>query len=368
MKTLLLAFLLAASAQAQTVLMHDISILLPKPTVPQNNDALKVSTVGVMGELLPKTIHAKLPKLEFTFDQATQSELLEVMAIRIDPPEIRLVWGVFKDFASNGQRPRVLGLDASVHTFYKLEKSDEFMQKLKLISELTRSDVNATLPLSVHPTLSREGINGPYGTALKTLLLENIGAKNLTKMTFMAVSAVHLRWDFGGFLVTNGKPLALKIAKLGSAKLQTFVNDDFPGMDFSGEITPAPRGQDAFNKLVSNSLVSANRTPEKLIASHGTSKRIENPKLETSDTIDCVSCHVAQQVRYISEANEPSLRQSMENRYVNEAFNLQNKSTGRTRTDNVHAFGWFGDAASINQRTINETANVATKLNAAIPK
>lgn len=366
MKYLPLLILLIATAQAQTVFMHDISILYPKPTVPQSADALKVSTAGAMEELLPKSVYSKLPKLEFTFDEKTQHELLEVMAIRIDPPEVRLVWGVFKDFSRYEEKPRILGLDASVHTFYKLENPEEFITKLKEISEQTRVDLKADMPLSVHPTLLREGVSGAYGTALKKLLLENIGAKNLTKMTFMAVSAVHLRWDFGGFLVNKGKPAALKIAKLGSAKLQTFVNDDFPGMDFSGEITPAPKGQDAFNKFVSNSMVSANRTTEKLTSAHGTAKRIENPNLETSDTIDCVSCHVAQQVRYMSEASEPTLRQSMENRYVSEAFNLSNLSKGRKRTDNVHAFGWFGDAASINQRTINESAHVASKLNSQI--
>lgn len=366
MKLLVLTLFISLNAFAQSYMLQDISILLPKPQVPSSETALKVSTKGLLGELVPESAYSKLPLLEPSFKLETQMERFQVVAIRIDPPEIRLVWGVFNDFASNGQRPRVLALDTALHTFYKMEKPDEFMKQLLALSQQTRVDVNATLPLSVHPTLLREGIDGAYGTELKSLILNNIGEKNLTKMTFMAMSAVHLHWDFGGFIINNGKPTALKIAKLGSTKLQRFINDDFPGTDFSGGISPAPREQKAFNGLVTSSMASANRTPEKLIEAHGSAKRFENPHSETSETMDCVSCHVAQQVRYITEVNDTTLRQSMEGRYVNEAFNLQNKSPGRTRTDNVHAFGWLSDAPSVNQRTINETANVATKLNEAL--
>lgn len=325
---------------------------------------MTVGTQGAFGELLPAYASNKLPLMEPSLSRDIQAARFEVVAIRIDPPEIRLVWGIFLNFARPGQAPRILAMDTALHTFYKMTDEKGFLNELKQISQLSRSDVTQNLALSVHPTLQREGFTGAYGKAFKALILKSVGEKNLFKLTFMAMSAIHLKWDFGGFNIANGKATPLQIAKVNTDKVQIFTNDSFPPVEFNGGIGPAPKGQDAFNRLVSDSRKSQVSEDDKLLEAHLTARKIENPSLETPTTGDCVSCHVAQPVRLFTEAQKYSLKETTESRYVNAAFNLKNNSPDRSRTDNVHAFGWFSDMPSINQRTINETAFVAAKLNA----
>lgn len=362
MNFLLLLLLLSFGTFAQDWMPHDISVLFPRPKLPLSAEALTMNTVGRFGVLIPSAVSSKLPLMEPMLDKRTQRERFEVVGIRIEPPEIRLVWGVYGNFAV-GSKPRILALDTALHSFYRMEDEKAFMAELKKISLLTRSDVGPQLVLSVHPTLEREGPTGEYGQALRSLILNSIGEKNLFKFTFMSMAVSNLTWEFGGFLVKNSKATPLSIPKINTERPQLFLNDSFPATDFKGGISPAPKDQNAFNRLVSDSLKAQASEPKNLREAHGTALRIENPLLENSDTIDCASCHLAQHVRLWTQGVDVNLQAVNENRYVSAAFNLQNKSPARANTTNVHAFGWFADTPSVNQRVINESAQICLELN-----
>ncbi len=355
-----------AEAKDRPWLLHDVSVLFPIPKSLPDNHALKIETITERGVLLPANIANKLPLLDVSLKPDEQADQLHVIGVRFDPPEIRLIWHVPLNFAREYEtRQRILFLDVAAHTFYKLTPLEvpEFIKDLKAVN--ADSTVSQTLPLGVHPTLLNEGWEGKYGKSLRALLLKWVGEKNLFKMTFMSMKSVHLNWAFGGFNITNGKATPLKIAKINTSHIQIFTNDTFPAFEFNGGMGPAPSGQDEFNRLVSDSLKPRNNEVARLEKAHHRARIIENPHLENSDTVDCVSCHVAQPVRYVSESRESELKEASLSRYTNPRYNMKVTSSVRGQTDNVRAFGYLGKEPAINQRTINESAFVADKLNNA---
>lgn len=308
--------------------------------------------------MVPAEALKKLPLLDPSLKKDTQAKHLQLMAIRIDPPEIRLVWQIFVPMSAY----RIEALDSAVHSFYKIENEKQFLKELAEISSLTRKEVNALLPLSVHPTLEKEEMNGKYSQALLGLVKKYASEKNIFKFTFMALAIPETRWDFGGMMIDQGRPAPLSIPKVNTSGIQIFVNNSFH--EFSGGFGPYPKtGQDAFNRLVADSYKDQVKEPENMSKAHLTTRIIENPRLENSITVDCVSCHLAQTARTWLENTSPSLVRETENRFTSKKYILLNKTTDPGRTDNVHAFSYFLDMATINQRTINETAFVLERLN-----
>lgn len=346
----LFSLLLTKTLLAQGFLPHDISILFPMP------EEIPTPHTLMAKDFIPKEAFKKIPQLDPKLRQIHQGEHLQLAAIRIDPPEIRLIWQIFSPVGT-----RVEALDSAVHTFYKMENSSLFLKELQSVVQSTRKDVNLLTPLSVHPTLLKEGFTGKFGRDLFKLIHKSARQDNLFKVTFMALSIAETKWDFGGFLWENSRPSPLTIPKINHSGTQIFINNSFH--EFSGGFGPAPKDQDEFNRLVSDSYKSQVREPEKLLRAHLTSKRIENPRLETTETVDCVSCHLAQTARTWIELAEPALVKDNENKFTSKKYILINKTSDPGRTDNVHAFSYFLDMPTINQRTINDTAFVLEKLN-----
>lgn len=346
--------------------LHDVSVLFPIQKTLPDQYALKAETMTERGVLLPKFVGAKIPLLDVSLKLDEQVNQLHVIGVRFDPPEVRLIWHVPLNFAREWEeRQRILYLDVAVHTFYKLTEQEVpvFMEELKALSTLSEDTVTSMMPLGVHPSLARDGMGGAYGQGLQKLLSKWVGEKNLTKMTFMNMKAVHLHWAFGGVNVANGRTTPLKIGKINTTGPQVFTNDAFPASYFNGGIGPAPQGQDEFNRFVSDSEKSISNAPEKLEKAHLRARVIENPLLESSDTVDCVSCHVAQPLRYISEYKQPELKEAELSRFTSTRYNLKVTSPVRTQTDNIRSFGYLGKDVAVNQRAINESANVCDRLN-----
>lgn len=345
---IIIALIIAQSAWAQNFLPHDISILFP---IPNRSQPL----IGVDGIIPPAALKI-LPTLEPTLNRSTQSTRLLVIGVRIDPPEMRLIWQAFKQVGN-----RVEALDAAVHTFHQIPNTQTFLADLKRINTFSRPYLNNQMPLSVHPALIAEGFKGKYGTELISFIRKYAHQGNLFKFTFMAMSVAGTAWDFGGWMFTNGMPQPLTIAKVNITGAQLFINQAFH--EFSGGFGPAPKGQDEFNRLVNDSYKPQVLEPQNMLAAHNTALRLENPRLETTATVDCVSCHLAQTARTWLEERDATLVRNVQNKFTSRQFILTNVTTDKGRTDNVHSFSYFQDMATINQRAINETALVLERLN-----
>lgn len=353
MKILMLLSVLLVNSPlwAQNFYPHDISILFPMPkTIPDPHAVMPL-------DFSPLPTLKILPALDPKVGQSVQHKYLQLTAIRIDPPELRLVWQMFAPVGAN----RVEALDSAVHTFHTIKDIPAFLKELKRISNLTRSEVSLLTPLSVHPTLEKEGMNGNYGKELRAFIRKEASAQNLFKITWMALKIAETEWDFAGFMVKDAKHIPVNIPKVSFAGTQIFINQAFH--EFSGGFGPAPKGQEEFNRLVHDSYKAQVREPENLKKAYAFANRFENPRLENADTMDCVSCHLAQTARTWLETAEPTVVKVVENKFTSKKYLQTNTTTDPGRTDNVHAFSYFLDMATINQRTINETIFTLEKLN-----
>ena len=146
---------------------------------------------------------------------------------------------------------------------------------------------------------------------------------------------------------------------------QTFFNNPIRPNYFSNAgPSPAPQGADTFNLIMrdSRSLNQANEAE----VSEGTlaTFRIENPTSHNPHTIDCVSCHVAQSAQLVAIRQFPWLMLDLRGeqfRYVSQ-FNLTNQSRNAGNTTLLRSFGYDRKEPAVNQRVINETAQVLERL------
>ncbi|MNL55553.1 hypothetical protein D3C87_1789750 [compost metagenome] len=95
--------------------------------------------------------------------------------------------------------------------------------------------------------------------------------------------------------------------------------------------------------------------------------QFENPHVFNPENLDCVSCHITQQVRKWGVRARADLGLAEiwnSTRYQNYKYNLNNVTENQINTRNIRAFGFFGREATVSQRVINESAEVADAVNA----
>lgn len=362
------------SASAEKVFgLNDVSVLLPLEDIRVNSNLLKPQDLGVGGSLLPVDFFERLPALRMNMtaqDRILMYESLRVLAIRIDPcfpatadpmakclRQIRLVWQPVMI-----QQGKVTTVDAAVHTFHNLQ-DHEF---LKLLKDWPLSS-NPSVNLQVHPQFSL-GLDDSKWQMTKQILLNNIGRQNLWKVTFMALRGQDHIWLFGGFDVGNQGLVAASIPRLKGQKSQFFVNGPKAKEDFvNGMISPLPEvNEDTLNLLTSDSKkIDLTKDEDQIIQEIWASQRIDNPNFHSPQTLDCVSCHVSQAARSFAEVKFEGLKQKWQEQdfnYINSDFRLENTSPLKSHTMNIRAFGYFEDQPAISQRTINETAQVASAI------
>ena len=362
--------------------LNDVSILYPLPQQNELDFLLKTEAQGRGGALLPLSVLSRIPLLSPFQKGHEQVETLRVVSVRIDPcfpgaggscrRQIRMVWQPLVPSPAWG----VMTIDAALHSFYDLNDRDF----ASLITELAALKARAPIStlgqaLDVHPVLKAEGLNGPFAQALQAIWLKYAGRDNLTKMTFMAVRGRSLLWSFGGWDVdTSGKMEHIRIARFdrgpdGSPNgvlTQVFVNQSEAGDDFvKSVIAPAPLSGESLGFLLRGAAdIAEARDRDAILFALNSAHAIENPRSHSPETMDCVSCHIAEPVRAFAETRFPLLAQLSWNQgavFQDSAFNLAH--TTRIHTRNLRAFGYFEERPAISRRTISESAAVARILN-----
>jgi hypothetical protein len=358
--------------------LNDVSILLPLAGNSAPKLLPKPSDRGERGELLPARLLDRIGRLNSFEDPEATLAKLRAVAIRIDPcfpgdsgacrAQVRLVWQPVSSFEGVGATTD----DAALHTFHDLPPAEfeALVGELSGLRSRARARL-ASLPLSVHPVIAREGLEGAYFTALKRILLRHAGSSNLSRITFMKLAGGGSVWTFGGFDVAkDGTLIAMTIPRVGAKVRQAFVNGARAGDTefFSTQLAPSPQGNPSVNLISKDSkLVKAGARPEEIVEEVVAARAIENPRLVPTPSMDCVSCHVAQSARIWAIRAFPDLRLETEHResaYRNERHPLENTSRVPDFTANLRGFGYFGDEPAISRRAIHESAEVADALNA----
>lgn len=338
---------------------HDVSVLFPLPAA--GEDALwPASTPARGGALLPAEAFARIGRSlvrEVPDDQ--EYDALRVVALRVDPcfqtrlggpcqPQARLVFQTLGEEGTN---------DGAVHALYNLDDAD-FDGLVAGLRDLRRlaPENGAERPLGVSPALAAQGVDGPYGAALRELIASRIGAANLARMTFVTrTDARQGSWAMGGFHLqareATGFPAPGPIKIPGASKtIQNVSNAGFFG--FSYGVAPGfadPAGRPGLDQGAIAGLPEATRAALRTWATTQL-----DPARVVPDTADCASCHLAGHVFGALAAADPALaRPDGAPRLVGGS-----DATG----DNLRTFGYFGRDPQVAARAANETAAVVAAL------
>jgi len=319
--------------------------------------------------LLPRTAFnlITLPLIEGLQGPDAAYAALRVVSLRFDPcfggvpcyPQIRLV---FQALTQNGASSR----DGAVHALYNLTP-DEFAAvttRLKTVAALAPEN-NGVTRLEVSPALMTQGMTGAYGVALRDVVAQYAGSANLAKLTFMTrAPGGGDRWDFGGFNLRDFAPGGgFPIAGLnGNVLVQTVLENGRGGQGGQGggyayTVTPGIlRGELA---LVLNSGTAQNASLAERQRAMDALARVENPLVESADTVDCSACHLANRIRGNLQTSF-GLSSALSYSSASEASRLIGGA--ERNNENLRAFGYFDANPVISQRTANETLIVLASM------
>lgn len=345
--------------------LNDVSWLLPLPPAGEASRLLGLDADGGRGPLLPRALYDGLPGLIAGTTPSTQYPDLRVISVRLDPcfpatatggcvQQLRLV---AQPIAADGATE-----DGTLHLFYVLSDADfaDARQTLAQLKAIAGAETDRR-PLDVHPVMRRQGLGGSYATTLHAMVTRLCGAQNLSRVAFMRLVQPDVAWRFGAFDVANGQLVADPIPRLSGDLTQQGVQE-FGNTDFrSGELQPAPQG-DELSVLLSESelRLTDQRTWERALTS---ALRVENPARSSPKTVDCGSCHVVSRALTNAKKERPVDLSSHADRFVgNPRFDLSRVDAVGDDPRSLRAFGYFGRQSALSQRTINESAEIADAL------
>jgi hypothetical protein len=370
---LLLGALPANSATAWD--LNDVSYLLPLPKVVGQDALLRLDTPAKAGGLLPSAMLAKFPMLAMHLSKEEILASLRVIGVRIDPcfplptpqscqRQIRLVWQPFDKDPWNPPRT----VDAALHSFYTLT-DDEFVSLLRDISAWKKQyPVNtAGLPLQIHPAWGADGEFSPALMDFQKIIVKYAGVSNLIRVTTMVLRGAGDMWAFAAFQPVDGNLVNINIPRINKPS-QAFANFAIPFDHFqNAQMGPTPQGPDTIKTLILDSEDLKQGHDQEIVSELQVLTRIEDPRVFSPENMDCVTCHITQQVRNWAVPARADLKLAElwdSLRYQNYSYNLNNVTAVQINTRNIRAFGYFGRNPALSQRVINESAVVADSINA----
>jgi hypothetical protein len=356
--------------------LNDVSYLMPSPQDTKQADStlLRPDSAGLKGPLISShTLERIISQSKMRLFKGIH--FFYGVSVRIDPcfhmdlgslkcqAQVRMVW---QPWAGTKL------VDTAIHSFYNLtDKQFAQLAQELLMLKLSHGVPTDWLPLQIHPAIQAQGLNGPFMTGLKNILLNYCGEQNLARVATMGFSEIGVpnvapqgKWTFSAFDYANGRFARISIPRI-QQMAQSLDNITLNDYHLSpAQSGPLPSGADTLTSLITDS--KSIKAPDALAAGIA-AYRIQNPKFLNSNTLDCVSCHVSQQAGLWITANFPSQDISSPFKqyvYRSTTSNLQNTSDQSLSTNKFIMFGRFPDGTHvISQRTINESAEVVDQLN-----
>ena len=374
--------------------LNDVSVLF---ALPQDGPDAPVGLLGPqaqgeVGKLLPESAYRKLPTLyqPGLGNESLYKQSLRVVGLRVDPcppserrdcrPELRLVW---QPVEYDEEANQWLVRDAAVHATYRLT-DNEINQLLGQLWELkqTNKRLGVTtdgLPLGVHPALSSPTTASSFLRAMKALVLRYARSDRLHRVTFTALRVPNRWWRFGSLEKTGENNWQrVDIPRLDATSMDVFnvaVEDGIGlgperGLDGMFNVLPEeyPEPDNILPLINKGYRFNDERDKSVFTEKLDAVARFRNPLLSNADELDCASCHYADAARYYAENRFPEFRDAKpKSRFRNpdpSLFVLTNTSIVARSARVVRAFGYQDAEPAISQRTINESAAVADRLNA----
>jgi hypothetical protein len=386
--------------------MNDVTILFPLPASAADIDRLLApSATGARGALLPSALYASVGLISGTTDLTdggppaphptfTVYGDLRVVAMRIDPcfasfdpdplgsgcqAQIRLV---FQDVRWGDGGPGVF--DSAFHAFYDLDRTQLLTLARALVAlRAANQDGDVLGPLAPHPIMVRQGLSGAMSQGVEALILQSAGEQNLVRVAEASIDTVELGptggWSLSAFDVSGAPPVAtprpiptLSDPADGGNVFREGIGAAYYMASFgpttsADDFTALWRFSGNYNGVPGVGPVS----PSDQQAALDALVRVENPKDNSPETIDCASCHMAADTEH-----EVAMRLlSFDDTRSSLAFQPDGTSVAPgdmaatfSAADgpfgvNIHAFSYVGASPAISQRVVNETAAIVEYLN-----
>lgn len=358
----------APSGTPRALALNDVSVLFPLG----QGELWAATTPGRNGEPLLRREDFDLIRRDLVRELSGGEVYgrLRVVSLRVDPcfagalpcrPQIRLV---FQALTPDGAR----AFDGAVHALYNLEPGAWATFRAGLIELTASAPENASVPrLEVSPALRSQGMSGAYARGLQALVLPSIGGGTLSKMTFMTRDN-GTRWDFGGFNLRGFEPLGAFPIPGVAAPTQTVRQNGggpgqgpgpgAPGPGFNYTVTPSVAEGATLAVALASGAASAASADARQRAMDALA-RIENPHLESAESVDCAACHLANRTRGNLQTVY-GLASSLA--FASSAEALRQMGNAENDPNNLRAFGYVDTQPAIAQRTANETVLVLAQM------
>ncbi len=347
--------------------LNDVSVLFPLPETDDAPGYLSAEREGARGVLLPRAVFDAIPTFPVVPADGLVYTRMRVMAIRFDGcggvpgachPEIRMV---MQPINANGR-----ARDSALHLFYRLDGAAMGAVVAGLRAARALAPEAQGAPLDVHPALVAQGVEGAYGTALRALVLQHVGAENLVRMTFfLRAPPVQEVWFFGGFdRGDDGRFAAMNIVGVGRGNQRVILTTTATGYQF--ELTPVAAMPEDGRVLLSSAAATA-ATDEARRAAVASFLRVENPRRYVPDQLPCAGCHIATYVRAEAQRRFEIGETGFDDDRFTAPYDLSRRGNAADNPSSLRAFGWFHTEPMIAQRTIHESALVLEDLERRYP-
>lgn len=354
-----------ASAVAPALGLNDVSVLIPLPKTIDAPGYLGSADAGARGVLLPQDVFDAIPTFPVVPSQGLLYDRMRVLAVRFDgcsggvgqcEPEIRLVLQPV-----NNSKAR----DSALHLFFRLTQDEmtEVVAQLRDLRALA-PEVTTEGPLDVHPALAAQGVEGPYGAALRELLLAHAGEDNLVRVTFfLRAPPTNEVWFFGGFDRAGTKLTPIDVVGVGTDPQRVILTKT--STTYAYDLTPLGTTPEDGSVLTSSATAEAASDAERA-AAFASFLRVQNPSTYVPDELPCAGCHLASFVTADASTRFGLDAGSLADNFTS-TRDLSMRGGSAGNPSSLRAFGWFGDEPMIAQRTINDSAKIADDLEARYP-
>jgi hypothetical protein len=209
--------------------------------------------------------------------------------------------------------------------------------------------------LGPHPILVATGLGGEFAGALHALVLEHLGESRVERFTEQNHQIpMRDRWDFYLFERIDGELVRQPIATTATDEQQVTGTHTDPLV--AGGIAAVSPALDSPVLAV----VDEARPPDVTDAIRtGFARAVElqDPTKETSESIDCVSCHLAEGAHRVG-ADEYGLT-TTDDFHSERSLEYQRDIGAVT---NLHMFAYVGRYVSVTRRVANESAVAADAM------
>jgi hypothetical protein len=338
----------------------DVSILYPLPDT--LDPLIQPSEEAAFGQLFPEPL---FPVAIGPVDVNITYGDMRLIALRVDPCSARKmcnaeVRAIFQPVLVGSDGKLTVG-DGAIHVFYGMEKSElvTFQKQIQRLKLLYGGGIAYPAELGPQPILVANGLGGDYARELHQLVLQHLGESRIERFTERNHQIPGQdRWDFYLFERIDGNLVRQGIATTSTDEQQVTGTPADPA---------AAGGIIVINPVLTTPVVAIVDASRPAVADDavrmGFAEAIElqDPTKENSESIDCVSCHLAEgghRVGVTQYGLTPTGAFQSDR-------SLAYERDLRAITD-LHMFAYDGRYVSVAQRVANESAVTSEAMQALV--